>query len=51
MAQQELCAPNASREGGVLITNVLQAEVSFIVEETLISVHRTLKNLCLAKRL
>ena len=51
MAQQELRTPNASRGRGVLIANALQPEVSFTVKETLISVHRILKNFCLATRL
>jgi hypothetical protein len=46
-----LGAPNASRDRVILTDNALQREVSFTVEETLISVRCILKNLYLAARL
>jgi hypothetical protein len=51
MAQRELRTPDALRVRGLLTDNILQREVSFTVEETLVSVYRTLKNFRLAKRL
>jgi hypothetical protein len=51
MAQQELRTPNALRDRSILTTNALQREVSFTIEETLVSVHNILQNLRLAKRL
>ena len=51
MAQRELRTPNALRDRGILTDNALQREVSFTVEETLISVLSILKNFYLAARL
>jgi hypothetical protein len=51
MAQQELRTPYALRDKGISADNALQQKVSFTVEETLVSVHRILKNFCLAARL
>jgi hypothetical protein len=51
MAQRELRTPNASRDRRVLADDALGREVSFTVEETLVSVRSILKNFCLATRL